>query len=109
MRVATDEQIRPVVAQGFAAISDGFNYAIDDVVDGFGEVLITQIRSFSENVAAYVSNLDKEKKEDRYKMQLLNKKSAKFADSIRKIKAAFDDAITEVEDALEHGVQNSDA
>lgn len=40
MRIATDEQIRPAVEQGFNAISDGFNYVIDDAVDGFGEVLI---------------------------------------------------------------------
>lgn len=40
-------------------------------------------------------------------MELLNKKSAYFAESIRKIKSSFDDAIVEVEDALEYGVEKS--
>ena len=98
LREDTDVNLKSALLQGFAVISDSFDFQLDDAVERFGEEMISLISTFSDEMAAYAQGLEYGTEKSERELDLLNKKGIKFTEKVKQLKFAFDDAIAELEE-----------
>ena len=98
LREDTDLNLKSALLQGFAVISDSFDFQLDDAVERFGEEMISLISTFSDEMATYAQGLDYGSEKSERELDLLNKKGIKFTEKVKQLKFAFDDAIAELEE-----------
>ena len=98
LREDTDVNLKSALLQGFAVISDSFDFQLDDAVERFGEEMISLISAFSDEMATYAQGLEYGSEKSERELDLLNKKGIKFTEKVKQLKFAFDDAIAELEE-----------
>ena len=98
LREDTDVNLKSALIQGFAVISDSFDFQLDDAVERFGEEMISLISAFSDEMATYAQGLEYGTEKSERELDLLNKKGIKFTEKVKELKFAFDDAIAELEE-----------
>ena len=98
LREDTDVNLKSALLQGFAVISDSFDFQLDDATERFGEEMITLISAFSDEMAHYAQGLEYGSEKSERELDLLNKKGIKFTEKVKQLKFAFDDAIAELEE-----------
>ena len=98
LREDTDVNLKSALLQGFAVISDSFDFQLDDAVERFGEEMISLISTFSDEMATYAQGLEYGSEKSERELDLLNKKGIKFTEKVKQLKFAFDDAIAELEE-----------
>lgn len=103
----TDANLKSALLQGFAVISDSFDYSLDEAVELFGQEMISLISVFSDEMSAHAQGLDYGSPSAKKQMDLLNKKGAQFAEKVKGLKFEFDDAIAEIEEDFDEADDKS--
>ena len=83
LRQDTDVNLKSALLQGFAVISDSFDFQLDDAVERFGEEMISLISAFSDEMATYAQGLDYGSEKSERELDLLDKKGIKFTEKVK--------------------------